>query len=70
MRRRKLPEGWISHAGGACPVPGMTVVRLMYRGPERKGREGERISCAPAMRLDWSHDRGPDDIIGFQEVRW
>ena len=35
-----------------------------YRGaydPEK----GTRITCAMAARLDWSHDGGPDDIVGY-----
>lgn len=54
----------ISHDGGACPVPDWVPVYPSYRGPADPAK-GTRIRIAPAGRLDWSHDGGPDDIVGY-----
>jgi len=54
----------VDHDGGAMPVLGHVVVRPEYRGAERP-EIGTRIVCARAARLDWSHDGGPDDIVGY-----
>lgn len=35
-----------------------------YRGPVDPAK-GTRLICAMASRLDWSHDGGPDDIVGY-----
>lgn len=35
-----------------------------YRGP-CDPEKGTRITCAMASRFDWSHDGGPDDIVGY-----
>ena len=55
----------VPHDGGPCPVPPMTLVRPVYRGPERPAVRGLRITFAAARRLEWSHDGGPDDIVGY-----
>lgn len=55
----------IIHTGGSCPVEPMVTVRPVYRGKEDKAK-GIRIKVAPAARLDWSHDGGPDDIIAYR----
>lgn len=55
------------HDGGNCPVAPTTPIRPTYRGPADPAK-GIRITFAPAGRLDWSHDGGPDDIIGYEVV--
>ena len=57
----------VAHDGGPMPVLGHVIVRTEYRGPERP-EIGTRIVCARAARLDWSHDGGPDDIIGYTAI--
>lgn len=52
------------HDGGAQPLPDYSQVRPIYRGPPRP--TGVRITCAMAQRLDWSHDGGQDDIVGYE----
>lgn len=54
----------ISHNGGPCPVSPEVAVRPVYRGQQDPSK-GIRITIAPAGRLDWSHDGGPDDIVGY-----
>lgn len=49
--------------GGACPEPDGAAIKPFYRGPAKQN--GVRITCAPARRLDWSHDGGDDDIISY-----
>lgn len=58
-------ETFTPHDGGECPVPPGAAVIPVYRGPEDRSK-GLRIACAPARRLDWSHDGGPDDIVGYE----
>jgi hypothetical protein len=56
---------WINWNGGNHPdLPPMTPVWVKYRG--HQDREGIRIPFAPASRFDWSHDGGPNDIIGYK----
>ena len=57
----------VAHDGGPMPVLGHVIVRPEYRGPERP-EIGTRIVCARAARLDWSHDGGPDDIVGYTAI--
>lgn len=52
------------HDGGPCPVAPDTPIRPVYRGSANNAR-CPRISYAIAARLDWSHDGGPDDIVGY-----
>lgn len=58
----------IPHDGGECPVGPMVPVYPSYRGPIDPAK-GVRIACAPAWRLDWSHDGSDDDIIGYAIAR-
>jgi hypothetical protein len=44
-----------------------TPVRPVYRGKADPSK-GIRVSIAPAIRLGWSHDGGPDDITGYRVV--
>ena len=39
-----------------------------YRGPSDPAK-GTRITCAPAGRLDWSHDGSDDDIVAYYVAR-
>ena len=57
--------GKIKHFGGPMPVDAKAAVRPFYRGPEDEAK-GVRIKVAPAIRLDWSHDGGPDDIVEYE----
>lgn len=56
----------LPHAGGEYPGSPKDQIRPVYRGPARP--EGTRITNAPAQRLDWSHDGGPDDIVAYEVV--
>lgn len=49
--------------GGECPENRDSRIKPFYRGPEKPC--GTRITCAPAWRLDWSHDGGDDDITSY-----
>lgn len=49
--------------GGNCPEDLAARIKPYYRGPEKP--DGVRITCAPAGRLDWSHDGGDDDIVSY-----
>ena len=51
-------------AGGQCPEHPDSQIQPFYRGPEKP--TGYRITCAPASRLDWSHDGGDDDITSYR----
>lgn len=51
--------------GGDCPIDPFAQIRPRYRGPARP-HPAVRITSAMAGRLDWSHDGGPDDIIGYE----
>jgi len=55
----------IPHDGGPCPVPDMTPVRPVYRGPENHDRKGHRITFTLAARLYWPHVGGNDDIVAY-----
>lgn len=59
------PDSLIAHDGGPCPVHPLTVVRPKFRGPPNPDF-GIRIRVAPAIRLDWTHDGGDDDIVGYE----
>jgi hypothetical protein len=50
--------------GGENPEAPLSQIEPVYRGPYDP-RRGTRITCAPAARLDWSHDGGDDDIVGY-----
>jgi|GEM_PF-4517814 len=52
-------------AGGECPEDAYTQVRPTYRGPAAPP-PAVRILSAPAGRLNWSHDGGPDDIVAYE----
>lgn len=60
----KIGDAFNNHTGGPCPVDPATPVRPVYRGNADPAK-GTRIFFAPAARLDWSHDGGPDDIVGY-----
>ena len=49
--------------GGECPEHPDSQIKPNYRGPANP--HGTRITCAPAGRLDWSHDGEDDDIISY-----
>ena len=51
------------HHGGDQPEGDYAQVLPEYRGEATPG--GVRIACAMAARLDWSHDGGNDDIVGY-----
>ena len=51
-------------AFGVQPEDDYSQIRPEYRGPVDP-EKGIRLLCAPASRLDWSHDGGPDDIVGY-----
>lgn len=56
-----LPEGWIRHDGGPCPVPPGSQVSVIYR-------DGERDTMF-AIDLGWAHlpDYHPEhDIIAYK----
>lgn len=59
--------GKIKHFGGPMPVDAKAAVRPFYRGPADEAK-GVRIRVAPAIRLDWSHDGGPDDIVAYEVI--
>ena len=40
-------------------------IKPLYRGAERP-EFGIRRSFGPVCAFDWSHDGGPDDIIGYR----
>ncbi len=50
-------------AGGECPEDEDSQIKPIYRGPANPN--GTRITCAPAGRLDWSHDGEDDDIVSY-----
>lgn len=50
-------------SGGECPEHPDSRIKPFYRGEPRT--DGVRITCAPAKRLNWSHDGGDDDIISY-----
>ena len=53
-------------AGGeSCPEPADAMVWPVYRG-DANPAFGIRIVSARASRLDWSHDGGNDDIVGYR----
>ena len=52
-----------SWGGGDCPEHPDAQIKPAYRGPPNP--HGIRITCAPAGRLDWSHDGGDDDIVSY-----
>lgn len=51
--------------GSECPEPSGAKVWPIYRGPANP-ELGIRFTCAVAGRLDWSHDGGDDDIVGYR----
>lgn len=53
------------HHGGTCPVEPALPVLPEYRGVPSLPKPAQRITCAPAGRMDWSHDGGSDDIVGY-----
>lgn len=50
-------------SGGECPEDKDSRIKPYYRGSEKP--HGIRILCAPAGRLNWSHDGGDDDIVSY-----
>lgn len=52
------------HFGGGQPEGDYSQIQPEYRGPVDP-KKGTRIVCAMAARLDWSHDGGDDDIVGY-----
>lgn len=60
-----MPWTKFPHDGGPFKGPSSAPIRPAYRGAERP-EIGTRIRVAPAGRLDWSHDGGPDDIVSYE----
>lgn len=55
----KLPDGWIEHDGGPCPVADHAIVDALLRD----GQCGEN-RCADT--LFWEHDGRRDDIVAYR----
>lgn len=53
-------DGWITWAGGECPVPGDVTVKYFLRC----GVESTEQAC----RLPWRHDGDSGDIIAYRVV--
>ncbi len=51
--------------GSQSPEADDAVIWPIYRGPSDPAL-GERIRCARAGRLDWTHDGSDDDIVGYR----
>lgn len=60
----EIPEGFIAHDGGKCPVAGNVVIRPFYRGPADP-KKGVLRSIGEAWRFTWHHDGEEDDIIAY-----
>jgi len=52
---------------GHPEIDPMTPVRPVHRGKEDPAK-GIRITLGLAIRFDWSHDGGRDDIIAYRIV--
>lgn len=62
---------WIEWSGGACPVPGGTLVDVIYR-------DGETLYGLPADELNdterdasvcfWRHDGASNDIVRYRKA--
>lgn len=53
-------DGWITWAGGECPVPGDVTVKYFLRCGVK--------STDQACRLGWRHDGDSGDIIAYRVV--
>lgn len=53
-------HGWITWAGGECPVPGDVIVRYILRSGV--------ASQEPAKKLHWDHNSNSSDIIAYRVV--
>ncbi|AOG03071.1 hypothetical protein [Bosea sp. RAC05] len=51
--------------GDHSPETDEAVIWPIYRGPSNPAF-GERIRCARASRLNWTHDGSDDDIVGYR----
>ena len=57
-----LPDGWIAHDGGPCPVDPNSL-------PLVKLRDGEILACEDDETADcfqWEHDQAEYDIIAYK----
>jgi hypothetical protein len=62
MTKPAIPEGWLPHTGGPCPVPLDSRPGVMFRDGEIAGRD------FAAWHWDWKHSANqdaPDDIIAY-----
>lgn len=60
MMQVDIPEGWIAHDGGPCPVDLQTHVEVILRC-------GEIINNA-AIELEWNHLIGRDGMSGDFDI--
>ncbi len=60
----EIPEGFIAHNGGKCPVAGNVVIRPFYRGPANP-EKGIMRAYGMALQFAWHHDGSEDDIIAY-----
>ena len=61
-----LPEGFIRHDGGPCPVYNRQAwIEPEFRGPEDPAK-GVRRAFGRAWQFVWEHDGEDDDIIGWR----
>ena len=60
----EIPEGFIAHDGGPCPVDYDVAITPYYRGPVDHTL-GVRRSFGPAIKFAWQHDGQDDDIIAY-----
>lgn len=63
-----MDEAPIAWSGGHCPVNPYLAIIPTYRDPLR--HDDNRPSIAPAGKLHWEHDGGPDDIVAYKETPW
>lgn len=55
-------DGWITWAGGECPVPGDTVVEVRVRDGARD------TNRADTWFVCWKNDNMPEDIVAYRVV--
>ena len=62
-----LPEGFLPHDGGPCPVPGDTHVVVLHKSGIRSDTyidQYDGVDCASCW--GWSHLGHPGDIIAYR----
>ena len=60
----EIPEGFIAHDGGPCPIDETLFVRPFYRGPANP-EKGILRAYGMALQFAWHHDGEEDDIIAY-----